>query len=377
MGESSFCVVVSVMSPDSHSIREDQFRMIADSAPFAIIITRLSDGRFVYVNDRFCALMGKTREFFAGRSAQDLYVNLADRQDIVAKLQADGSIIDNDVQLKRSSDQTPFWACFSAHIGELNGEKMIYASLYDVTVRKNAEETLRDYAENLAQSNSELEQFAYIASHDLQEPLRMISSYVQLLEQRYKGKLDKDADDFIHYAVDGANRLQRMINDLLVFSRVHTRGKSLAECAPESALENALENLKLAIEENGAQVTRSALPLIRADATQVTMLFQNLIANAIKFRSKAQPLIHISAKTDGDFHLFCVEDNGIGIEPGQSERVFEIFQKLHSREKYPGTGIGLAICRRIVARHGGRIWVESEPGKGSRFFFTFPKDGAK
>lgn len=355
------------------ALREKHFRAIADSAPFAIVITRVSDGSFVYVNDRFCALMGVTREHFNKKVAADLYANPEERKTVVANLQADGFIIDSDIQLKRALDSAPFWACFSAHVGELNGEQVIYASLYDITERKRAEERLREYAESLAQSSAELEQFAYVASHDLQEPLRMIGSYLKLLEQRYQGKLDSDAEDLIHFAVDGANRLQRMINDLLVFSRVHTRGKEFTDISAESALGNATENLKLAIEENGAELTHDPLPIVRADATQLTLLFQNLLSNAIKFKGKAAPKIHISAQISGDFYHFCVEDNGIGIARKDAERIFVIFQKLHSQEQYPGTGIGLAICRRIVARLAGRIWVESEPGKGSRFYFTIPR----
>jgi PAS domain S-box-containing protein len=356
----------------AQQVSDDMFRIIADSAPFAIVVTRQKDGTILYVNDHLCKIFDTRREDLLGVQAAGLYTNPDDRKAIIERLQTEGSVVEQEVEVKRPSSLEPFWACISLNLGEMNHEKVIYASFYDITARKRAEAQLREYANNLAQSNAELEQFAYTASHDLQEPLRMISSYLQLLEQRYKGRLDKDADDFIRFAVDGANRLQRMINDLLVFSRVHTRGKELAEIDASEALSNALENLKLVIAENDAQVTFETLPTVSADATQLTLLFQNLVSNAIRFNTSATPRIHISAtKTDAAYR-FCIEDNGIGIDPKDSGRIFTIFQKLHSREQYPGNGIGLAVCRRIVARHGGRIWVESELNKGSRFYFTLP-----
>lgn len=233
--------------------------------------------------------------------------------------------------------------------------------------------TLREYSESLSRSNSELEQFAYIASHDLQEPLRMIGSYLQLLEQRYKGRLDKDADDFINYSIDGANRLQQMINDLLVFSRVQTRGKEPTDTHVELALKGALENLRPSIQESKAKISYTNLPTVNADPIQLTMLFQNLLSNAIKFHGKETPEIKISSRIDKQMVEFCILDNGIGIDPQYKDRIFVIFQKLHNRDEYPGTGIGLAVCKRIIARHGGQIWVESKPGAGTKFYFTLPQ----
>jgi PAS domain S-box-containing protein len=357
---------------DTEPLGEDAFRKIADSAPFAIVITRVADGRFVYANERFCTLMGLSRDQLVGVSASDLYANPEDRKTIVEKLIQGGTVFDSDIELRRPMDRSFLWARFSAQLNELNGEKVIFVSLYDITERRQAEAKLRETMNVLAQSNTELEQFAYVASHDLQEPLRMNSSYLQLLEQRYKDKLDSDANDFIHFAVDGSNRLQRMINDLLVFSRVHTRGKEFTEIEADSALDNALENLRLVIEERNALVTHDSLPVVKADPTQLTLLFQNLLVNAIKFSPGREPRVRISVQPTGEFYQFCVEDQGIGIDPKDAERIFVIFQKLHKRAEYAGTGIGLAVCRRIVARHGGRIWVESELGKGSRFYFTLP-----
>jgi hypothetical protein len=255
-------------------------------------------------------------------------------------------------------------------------------SFRDVTERKRAEETLARQAQELARSNAELEQFAYIASHDLQEPLRMVASYVKLLEQRYQGQLDSDADEFIFFAVDGASRMQALINDLLTYSRVGTRGKPFEPTDCSTCLNHALTNLKIAIEESGAVVTHDPLPTVMADAAQLVQLFQNLIGNAIKFHGDRRPEVHVGVKRrEGESHgeaahwLFSVRDNGIGIEPQYFERIFLIFQRLHGRGEYPGTGIGLAVCRKIVERHGGRIWVESEPGKGSTFYFTLPDQG--
>ncbi len=238
--------------------------------------------------------------------------------------------------------------------------------------RKRMEVTLREKTEKLARSNEDLEQFAYVASHDLQEPLRMVASYVQLLARRYEGKLDADANDFIHFAVDGAVRMRKLINDLLTYSRVGTQGKELSPTDSEAALAQSVNDLKVTIEENGALVTHDPLPTVMADRPQLGQLFQNLIGNAIKFRGNEPPRVHISASQNGSGWIFSVRDNGIGIAPEYSERIFIIFQRLHSRQEYAGTGIGLAICKKIVERHGGHIWVESEVGKGATFYFSLP-----
>jgi signal transduction histidine kinase len=235
---------------------------------------------------------------------------------------------------------------------------------------REGEERLRKTNADLVRSNRELEQFGYIASHDLQEPLRMVASYLELIERRYKGKLDESADEFIGYAVGGAVRMQRMINDLLAYSRVGTKGGAFEPVDCGEALDQALANLRLKIRESGAVITRDPLPVIRADMSQIVQVFQNLISNSIKFRGQARPEIHVSAGQKGDEWQFLVRDNGIGFDPAYAENIFVIFKRLHPVSAYPGSGIGLTICRKIIERHGGRIWAESEAGKGTAFYFT-------
>jgi light-regulated signal transduction histidine kinase (bacteriophytochrome) len=239
--------------------------------------------------------------------------------------------------------------------------------------RRRAEQQLARYTQELARSNAELEQFAYVASHDLQEPLRMVASFTQLLSKRYQGRLDQDADEFIGYAVDGATRMQRLINDLLAYSRVGTRGKPFQLRDGNDVFRQARDNLAKAIEDSGALIFTDHLPYVRGDETQLIQLFQNLMANAIKFHGPEPPQIEVSAGKNGREWVFVVKDNGIGIAPEHRERIFSIFQRLHQRSEYPGTGIGLAMCKKIVERHGGRIWLESEVGAGSTFYFTIPE----
>jgi light-regulated signal transduction histidine kinase (bacteriophytochrome) len=237
---------------------------------------------------------------------------------------------------------------------------------------ERTKEDLERKSQELARSNDDLKEFAYAASHDLQEPLRIIRGYVQLLAKRYKGKLDADADDFIKYAVEGVGRMQRLIKDLLEYSSLGINGETLKPSECTELVHRALANLQAAIQESGAEVTYDPLPAIAVDPSQVSRVFQNLIGNAIKFHGEEAPRVHISAEQRGEEWVFSVRDNGIGMDPDQSERIFMIFQRLHTREEYDGTGIGLAICKKIVERHGGRIWVESEEGKGSTFYFTIP-----
>lgn len=258
--------------------------------------------------------------------------------------------------------------------GELGQLAKAFDSMAEALQERDRE--LAERTSELERSNEELEQFAYIASHDLQEPLRMISSYTQLLAKRYKDKLDEDATEFINYAVDGANRMQVLINDLLSYSRVGTKGDEFSHVDLNGVLEAVKANLKGVIEESGAVIKYSKLPTVRADKSQMTQLFQNLIGNAIKFRREGvKAEIEISAKKEGNLFRFVVKDNGIGIDKKYLDRIFVIFQRLHTKEEFPGTGIGLAICKKIVERHGGEISVESAEGKGSDFIFTLQGKG--
>ena len=244
---------------------------------------------------------------------------------------------------------------------------------WDITEQKLAAEELQRAVTELARSNADLDQFASVASHDLQEPLRAIAGCTELLEKDYRAQLDADAVELIRYTVEGTRRMQTLIRDLLEYSRVSTRGQWFTPTDGNAAFAGALANLDTAIRERDAVITHDPLPTLMADPTQLPLLLQNLIGNGLKFSGEQRPEIHVGARPNDDGWLFSVRDNGIGIEPQYRERIFVIFQRLHTRTEYPGTGIGLAICKRIVERHGGRIWVESEPGRGSTFYFTIPK----
>jgi PAS domain S-box-containing protein len=250
---------------------------------------------------------------------------------------------------------------------------LVTAAIRNITERKKSEEHLVKTVGELKRSNEELQQFAYVSSHDLQEPLRMVASYTQLLAKRYKGRLDSDADEFIAFAVDGCNRMQGLIQDLLAYSRAGTNGKVFCEVSAEDALQQALTNLRITIEQSGAFVSHDSLPVIKTDETQLTQVFQNLVGNAIKYRSAEAPRVHVSATNNGGNEwIFSLRDNGLGIAPQYFEKIFVLFQRLHGRNEFEGTGIGLAICKKVLERLGGRIWVESQPEKGSTFYFALP-----
>ncbi|HEY4379009.1 MAG TPA: PAS domain S-box protein [Acidobacteriaceae bacterium] len=282
----------------------------------------------------------------------------------------DGEMVDQGWRVRK--DGSRFWArVVITALKDSNGTLRGFSKLVrDVTALRNADEEIK-------RSNAELQQFAYVASHDLQEPLRMVASYTQLLAQRYQGKLDADADDFIGFAVDGARRMQNLIEDLLTYSRVSSRAKTPDLCESADVVENALHGLSVAVQESGAVVEVGELPQIRCDPSQMASVFQNLIGNAIKFRSASVPcVVQISSvRRNGDW-VFSVKDNGVGIEPRHFDRIFQVFQRLQTRETHPGNGIGLAICKKVIERHGGRIWLESEPGKGTTFYFTIPSTTA-
>lgn len=278
--------------------------------------------------------------------------------------------VETELALAGPDGEERLWLEVSADPLVIEDRRHVILALNNITARKQAEEILRQTAEQLARSNKELEQFAYVASHDLQEPLRVVVGYVQLLERRYQEQFDADAKDFFGFIVDGVTRMQQLITDLLNYSRIGTRGKEFKKLEMRKVVDRALANLQLVVEESGAEVVRGQLPTIEGDETQLVQLFQNLIGNGIKFHGESTPKIEISARREGSHWVFAVRDNGIGIEQQYWEQIFVIFRRLHTRQRYAGTGIGLAICKRIVERHGGKIWLESTPGQGTTFFFT-------
>jgi PAS domain S-box-containing protein len=352
------------------------FRQLLESAPDGMVITN-HDGRIVLVNRMVETLFGYDRTELLGEPVEILiperfrhdHVGLRNGYFAKPTSRPMGSGM---TLYARRKDGSEFPAEISISPMQSEDGVFVTTAVRDFTRQKHIEEALEHHAEELERSNQELEQFAYVASHDLQEPLRTVSSYAQLLGRRYRDQLDDDADEFIDFIVDGATRMQNLINDLLAYSRVQRRGSEFAETDCNQVLEQVLIILQPAIEESGALISHDPLPVVMADASQLIQLFQNLIANAIKFHGDATPEVHISAQPGPDEVEFAVRDNGIGIEPQYAERIFEIFQRLHSQREYPGTGIGLAICKKIVERHGGRIRVESQIGQGSAFRFTLP-----
>jgi len=330
------------------------------------------DGKFLRWNRNFPEVSGYSPEEFAQLSPLDLFEGDDKRliAEMIGAVFKTGSSNAEASLFCKSGRKIPYY--FTGFRMVIDNIPYLIGAGIDIAERKMAEDALKARTAELARSNAELEQFAYIASHDLQEPLRMVSSYVQLLERRYQGKLDKDADEFIAFASEGAIRMQRLINDLLAYSRVGTRGKNFEAVKLDAVLSQALENLQLAVKEKNAVITRSLMPVVYGDGSQLTQVFQNLIDNAIKFCSDNPPKVHISAKIEGTNCVCSVKDNGIGIAPEYLNKLFMLFQRLHTRNEYPGTGLGLAICKRIIERHGGKIWVESKPAEGSTFYFIIP-----
>jgi PAS domain S-box-containing protein len=337
------------------------------------LVTISPDGRITDVNAATEKVTGHSRAELIGTDFSNYFTDPDKAREGYMQVFKEGSVTDYPLKLRhRAGHITPVVYNASVYRDEAGRVSGVFAAARDVTELNKAEEALKQKIAEVERSNAELEQFAYVASHDLQEPLRMVTSYVNLIDRRYKDKLDKDANEFIGYTVEGATRMQQMINDLLAYSRIGTRGKPFEPSDMELILEHALKNLKITIQESDAVVTHDPLPTINADDLQITQIFQNLIGNAIKFRGDRQPRVHVSAEKKGDEWIFSVKDNGIGIEPQYFDRIFIIFNRLHTRAEYPGSGIGLAICKKIVERHRGRIWIESKPGEGSTFYFTIP-----
>jgi PAS domain S-box-containing protein len=354
---------------------EARYRGLLEAAPDAMVVVN-PNGEIVLLNVQAEKQFGYRRDELVGQIVKSIIPQgFAERLIADALRSAEDAAaqqIGTGIELigrRKNGTEFPIEIMLSP-LESIDGI-LVTAAIRDITTRKSAEAHLVEKVEELYRSNQELEQFAYLASHDLQEPLRMVASYTQLLSRRYKGQLDSDADEFIAFAVDGANRMQRLIQDLLTYSRVGTTGGGLLDTSSEEALQKALINLRASIEESGAVVTHDPLPTVLADEMQLIQLFQNLVGNAIKYQRPGVPRIHVSAiENNKEEWAFSVQDNGLGIEPQYFERIFGMFQRLHKREESAGTGIGLAICRKIVERHGGRISVESQPGLGSTFRFN-------
>ncbi len=338
------------------------------------LVTISPEGKITDVNEAAIKVTGAARDKLVGTDFADYFTEPDKAREGYQRVLSEGFVTGYPLTI-RHADGSLTEVLYNAAVykDDRNNVLGVFAAARDVTDLKRAEAELAARARELARSNADLQQFAYVASHDLQEPLRTISSFSQLLARRYQGKLDSDADDFIAFTVDGAMRMQTLINDLLAFSRIDTQGSSFAPTDCEKILHSAEENLAAAIEESGAAITHDSLPKLVADERQLTQLFQNLLSNAIKFRRpEVAPRIHVSSKRQNGGWKLSIRDNGIGIDPHYFDRIFIIFQRLHGREQYTGTGIGLAICKKIVERHGGRLWVESESGTGSTFHFVIP-----
>ncbi|HJT24367.1 MAG TPA: PAS domain S-box protein, partial [bacterium] len=350
---------------------EERFRLLVDNVRDYAIILLDTEGHVASWNEgaqrikgyRISEIIGE--HFSRFHTPEDVARNHP--AELLKAAAEQGRVEDEGLRLRK--DGSRFWAdvILTALKDEHGNLKGFVKITRDVTERKRLEDVMR--------SNTELQQFANVASHDLQEPLRMVSNYVQLIAEKYQGKLDADADEFIGFAVDGAHRMQALINGLLDYARVESRGKPFQTVDFKRVFESVVANLKMKIEETSAEIIHGTLPKVSGDPLQLVQLLQNLFGNALKFHSSQKPKIHFSAQNKDKEWIFECRDNGIGIDPKYFDRIFVIFQRLHSRNEYEGMGMGLAICKRIVERHGGRIWVESEEGKGSSFYFTLPQKG--
>jgi PAS domain S-box-containing protein len=361
---------------------EARYRGLLEAAPDAMVVINQA-GSIVLMNLQAEKQFGYPREEAIGQDITSIIpAGFAER------LVADGmrspqesmeQQIGSGIELiarRRDGSEFPIEIMLSPLAGEHG--ILVTAAIRDITARKQADAYLLRKVEELNRSNEELGQFAYIASHDLQEPLRMVTSYTELLARRYKGKLDSDADEFMTFAVDGAHRMQNLIKDLLTYSRVASNERRLRETSSQDALAHALRNLQAAIVDANAQITSDPMPTVFADELQLVQIFQNLVGNAIKYQRHGSPRVHVSAAQNATgAWVISVQDNGLGIEPAYFDKIFGMFQRLHARDEFSGTGIGLAVCKKIIEQHGGSIWVISEPGQGSLFQFTLTESGKR
>jgi PAS domain S-box-containing protein len=355
---------------------EEQFRVLAQTVP-DIVFTADPSGLVEYLNPRWFELTGLSADDSKGAGWR-CAVAPADAAAVAAAWQAaiaTGEAMRLEARLRSTGGGERWHQIHGLPLRDGTGEiKQWVGTLADIDDLKRAEQELAIVAADLARSNRELENFAYVASHDLQEPLRTIAGHLQLIEKECRERLDSDAMVSIGFVIDGAKRMKTLINDLLTYSRVQTRSRELAPTDVGQLLSSVIGDLTVAIDESKAQVSFDPMPVVQADASQLEMTLRNLLANAIKFRGTQPPRIHIGVREADDEITFTVQDNGIGIEPQYWQRIFEIFQRLHTLDEYPGTGIGLAVCKCVVERHGGRIWVDSSPGRGSTFLFTIPRN---
>jgi PAS domain S-box-containing protein len=354
---------------------EEKFQLVVEASPTGLLMMS-REGSIQLLNAQLEVLFGYQRDELLGRSIEVLVPERFREQHPGHRLAFFSAPTSRAMGMGRDlyglrKDGSEFPVEIGLNPIETDEGMAVMATVIDITARKRAETTLAQHRDELERSNKDLEQFAYVASHDLQEPLRAVAGCVQLLKKRYHGQLDERANEYIGHAVDGAKRMQSLIDDLLTYSRIGRAESSHRAVSCADALTVALKNLSVSVQESGAQVTWDVLPVVAGEAVQITMLLQNLLANALKFRKPSEnPRIHIGVVRDGTRATFSVSDNGIGISQEHFERIFGVFQRLHTRSEYPGTGIGLALCKRIVEHRGGRIWVESKPGEGTTFRFV-------
>lgn len=374
-GELAAVALMNKWAEEALIEERDRAKNYLDIAGVIIVIID-SDQKVSLINKKGCGILGYEEKEIIGENWFDTFIPKRKRDEVKAafKKLMDGEIkpveyFENPILTKDKEERIIAWH----NIFLRDEDSKIIATLSsgeDITERKKTDDKLRRLTSELKRSNADLQQFAYTASHDLQEPLRVVAGFVRLLEKRYKDKLDEKAHEFIDYTVDGVTRMQMLIKDLLAYSQVSTKGHIFKTTNCSVALEEAIWNLHTAIEVSSTEITYDLLPTVIGDYSQLIRLFQNLIGNAIKFRGSEPLKIHISAEQKENEWVFSVKDNGIGIDPKFFDRIFVIFQRLHTRDEYDGTGIGLSICKKIVERHGGKIWVESEHGKGSTFYFS-------